>query len=159
MLPSLTSVGTLTSGTWNATVIGTLYGGTGLAITPTTIADGEILIGSNAGDAFVKSTITGTAGEITVTNGAGTITLSLATAVITSSNIITGETPTGTVNGANDTFTLANTPIVGTVKVYLNGMRQKSGAGNDYTISGSTITFEAGNIPQTGDVILTDYFT
>ena len=156
---SLTSVGTLTSGTWNATVIGTLYGGTGLAITPTTIADGEILIGSNAGDAFVKSTITGTAGEITVTNGAGTITLSLATAVITSSNIITGETPTGTVNGANDTFTLANTPIAGTVKVYLNGMRQKSGAGNDYTISGSTITFEAGNIPQTGDVILTDYFT
>lgn len=154
---SLTSVGTLTSGTWNASVIGTLYGGTGLAITPTAIADGEILIGSNAGDAFVRTTITAGTG-ISVTNGAGSITIAVAAAVITSSDIVTGETPSGTVNGSNDTFTIASTPLTGTVRVYLNGIRQKSGSGNDYQISGSTITFEAGNIPQTDDVILADYF-
>lgn len=37
---------------------------------------------------------------------------------------------------------LANTPIAGSVRPYLNGVRQNEGVGNDYTISGSIITFE-----------------
>lgn len=71
------------------------------------------------------------------------------------SNFVTEETPSGTINGSNTTFTLANTPTAGTVKLYLNGVRQKSGAGNDYTISTTTITMTTA--PVSGDVLLVDY--
>jgi hypothetical protein len=71
------------------------------------------------------------------------------------SNFVTEETPSGTINGSNTTFTLANTPTSGTVKLYLNGVRQKSGAGNDYTISTNTITMATA--PVSGDVLLVDY--
>lgn len=67
------------------------------------------------------------------------------------------EVPSGTVNGSNDTFTLAGTPASGTLRLYKNGLRQKAGAGNDYTLATATITFLAGNIPQTGDTLLADY--
>jgi hypothetical protein len=76
---------------------------------------------------------------------------------LTAANIIESETPTGSVNGINDTFTLANTPVAGSVKLYKNGIRQRAGAGNDYTIASGTITFLAGNLPQTGDILLVDY--
>lgn len=70
---------------------------------------------------------------------------------------VENEVPSGTINGTNDTFTLANTPNSGTLALYANGLRLKSGSGNDYTISGDTITFLTGAIPQTGDVLLADY--
>lgn len=67
------------------------------------------------------------------------------------------ETPTGTINGTNDEFTLANTPVSGTEQVYLNGVLQDEGASDDYTISGSTITFSTA--PETGDKLLVTYLT
>jgi hypothetical protein len=70
-------------------------------------------------------------------------------------NFVIEETPSGSINGSNTTFTLANTPTSGTVKLYLNGVRQKSGAGNDYTISTNTITMTTA--PVSGDVLLADY--
>lgn len=77
---------------------------------------------------------------------------------LTPTNFVFSEVPTGTVNGSNAAFTIANTPTAGTVQVYVNGVRQKVGTGNDYTITGTTITFEAGTaIPVTGDVIQVDY--
>lgn len=52
------------------------------------------------------------------------------------------EVPSGSVNGTNVTFTISNAPAVaGTEQVFLNGLLQFSGAGDDYTISGGTITF------------------
>lgn len=69
----------------------------------------------------------------------------------------TEEVPSGTVNGSNDTFTLSNSPLSNTLNLFLNGLRQKSGASNDYTLSGSTITFTAGMIPQTGDSLIAQY--
>ncbi len=68
---------------------------------------------------------------------------------------ITNETPTGTVNGSNVTFTLANAPAAGTLQLYRNGVRQQAGAGADYTLSGSTITFAVS--PLSGDILLADY--
>lgn len=72
-------------------------------------------------------------------------------------DFVFGEEPTGTIDGTNDAFTLANTPHSGTVRVYLNGVRMNEGAGNDYTISTDTITFESNQIPQTDDILLVDY--
>lgn len=71
------------------------------------------------------------------------------------SNFVTEEIPTGAINGSNTNYSLAYTPTVGTVRVFLNGVRQRSGAGNDYTISTSIITFTTA--PIAGDVILVDY--
>jgi hypothetical protein len=70
---------------------------------------------------------------------------------------VTRETPSGTVNGSNVTFTLANTPVSGSESIYVNGILQDSGAGNDYTISSGTITFLTGAIPQTGDKVRVSY--
>lgn len=74
---------------------------------------------------------------------------------IGASNIVTRETPTGSVNGANTTFTLANTPTAGSEEVYLNGLLQEPGAGNDYTIATNTITMLAA--PLTGDRLRVNY--
>jgi len=60
---------------------------------------------------------------------------------ISDSDVITNEIPTGLINSSNTEFTLANTPVVGTVTVFLNGLFQAQGSGFDYTISGDTITF------------------
>lgn len=65
------------------------------------------------------------------------------------------ETPSGSVNGSNTAFVLANTPASGMEEVYLNGILQEPGAGNDYTISTNTITYLTA--PLTGDKIRVSY--
>jgi hypothetical protein len=70
------------------------------------------------------------------------------------SNFVTRETPSGSVNGANTTFTLANTPTAGSEEVFLNGMLQEPG-GNDYTISTATITMATA--PLTGERLRVNY--
>ncbi len=66
-----------------------------------------------------------------------------------------GEVPSGTVNGTNPTFTLANTPVAGTVAFYIDGLRML--LGSDYTIASAVITVLTGAIPQTGDLLQADY--
>lgn len=74
---------------------------------------------------------------------------------LSSANFVDKEVPSGSINGSNVTFTLANTPTAGTEHVYLNGILQESGAGNDYTISGAVITYLAA--PLSGDKIRVSY--
>lgn len=66
------------------------------------------------------------------------------------------EVPAGTKNGTNTDFTLANTPVSGMEMVFLNGILQNGGAGNDYTISTNTITFAVA--PISTDTILVTYW-
>jgi len=66
---SLTSVGTIGTGVWNGTTIGTLYGGTG----QTTYTDGQLLIGKTDGT-LAKSTLTA-GSNISITNGDGSISI------------------------------------------------------------------------------------
>jgi hypothetical protein len=56
------------------------------------------------------------------------------------SNFVDAEVPAGAMNGSNVTFTLANTPTSGTLRLQANGIGLTAGAGNDYTLSGNTIT-------------------
>jgi hypothetical protein len=65
------------------------------------------------------------------------------------------EVPTGLIDGANDTYTLANTPSLGSLSVYLNGLFQQEGAGLDYQIAGNSIVFVIP--PETGDEIVVSY--
>jgi len=78
-----------------------------------------------------------------------------STAGLTASNFVTNETPAGTVNGSNVTFTLAATPTAGSEEVYIENVKLISGAGNDYTISGAVITMLAA--PLTGERVRVSY--
>lgn len=71
------------------------------------------------------------------------------------SNFVEKEVPSGSINGSNVTFTLANTPVAGTEHVYVNGVLMESGAGNDYTITGATITLATA--PASGEKIRVSY--
>ena len=68
---------------------------------------------------------------------------------------VDAETPAGTIDGANDTFGLDFTPDG--LQLFKNGLLMREGSGNDYQISGSTVTFEAAQIPGAGDILLAFY--
>jgi hypothetical protein len=75
---------------------------------------------------------------------------------LASSNIIIRETPSGTIDGANAVFNLVAIPTpANTEMVFLNGILQEPGAGNDYTISGLAITFVTA--PPVGSRIKANY--
>ena len=59
---------------------------------------------------------------------------------LASTNFVDKEIPSGLINGANATYTLSNTPTTGSEHLYVNGILQESGSGNDYTIAAATIT-------------------
>ena len=62
-----------------------------------------------------------------------------------------GEAPTD--SGDQTNFTLANTPVAGTLRLYRGGAYQQATV--DYTLSGGTITLTA--VLQSGEVLLADY--
>lgn len=144
------------AGTWDSAYSITNAGAGGGTVTTVSVSTANGFAGSVSNPTTtpaitVSTTITG------VLKGNGTA-ISAATAgtdyMAPSSHVIR-ETPTGLVNGANTTYTLANSPIAGTEQVYLNGLLQEPGAGNDYTISGTTITYLTA--PITGDRLRVTY--
>jgi len=66
------------------------------------------------------------------------------------------ETPNGTMNGSNAAFTLALAPNpAGSLLLFRNGLLQKAGV--DYTLTGSSISFQPGSVPQPGDLLQASY--
>lgn len=113
-----------------------------------TLTSTNLLVGngSNVATAVAMS------GDATMDN-AGAVTV--ASDIVKDADVITREAPGGAINSANTAYTLANTPVAGSEEVYLNGVLQQSGGGNDYTISGLDITYLAA--PDTGSIILVTY--
>jgi len=116
----ITSVGTITTGTWSATTIAVDKGGTG----QTSYIDGELLIGNTTGNTLTKATLTGTTNQITVTNGAGSITLS------TPQDLHTGASPTFAALKVNGDLTVDTT----TLKVDSVNNRVGIGVSPSYTL-------------------------
>lgn len=67
---------------------------------------------------------------------------------------VENETPSGAIDGANKTFTLAYTPIANSVKLYMNAIRMM--LNSDFTVVGATITL-LGDAPEVGMNLLCDY--
>jgi hypothetical protein len=66
------------------------------------------------------------------------------------------EVPGGTVDGANTTFTLTHAPSpIASLILFRNGLLLKQGA--DFAITGNTLTFFLGAIPQPGDLMAASY--
>jgi hypothetical protein len=85
-----------------------------------------------------------------------TILASFRTSAVAGVTFVDAETPAGLVNGTNTTFTLANVPNPSTsLALYRNGLRMQTGG--DYSLSGSTITFLTGQLPQSGDTLVCSY--
>lgn len=61
---------------------------------------------------------------------------------------------TGTQDSANKIFAIANAVSAGSEQVFINGQLLAPGATNDYVISGTTVTFQAGfTAPSATDVL------
>lgn len=122
----------------------------GAIVEAAALTNGQLLIGST-GAAPVAASLTAGSG-ISITPGAGTITI----AQTSTFTFVDEEVPSGTQDDSNVTFTLANAPSpTSSLHLYVNGVRQKSGGGNDYTLSGSTITFAVA--PSASDNLVADY--
>ncbi len=89
---SLTSVGTISTGTWSASTIAVDKGGTG----QTSYTNGQLLIGNTTGNTLSKATLTA-GSNITITNGAGSIEIAGTAGTVTSVDVSggTGLTATG----------------------------------------------------------------
>jgi hypothetical protein len=159
---SITTLGTITTGTWNGTAIGTQYGGTGL--NASTAANGQLLIGNGSG--LSLGAITGTTDQITVTNGAGTIGLSLPTNVTVAGTITGGTlastgaiTAVGSVTGA----ALTTTGAVTANSLIASGTNKFAGTGTAVASSTSTVVTNASvtanssivAVMNSGDIIIT----
>jgi hypothetical protein len=59
-----------------------------------------------------------------------------------------------TVSGTQ-VFSLPDSPVSGTVQIYVNGLLQEPGPGKDYAISGQTISFTAAL--EIDDILLASY--
>lgn len=78
-------LGTITSGTWNATTIAVNRGGTGQI----SYTDGQLLIGNSTGNTLSKATLTaGT--NVAITNGSGSITVNAFTATQNANLVFAG---------------------------------------------------------------------
>ena len=66
------------------------------------------------------------------------------------------ETPSGSVDGTNVTFLLSKAPSpASSLELYRNGLQLRRGT--DYSLSGFTLTFFTGSIPQLGDLLIARY--
>jgi phage-related tail fiber protein len=110
---------------------------------------GQVYI-ANASGVLTPTTLSG---DVSTVSSSGEVTL--VHNVLKATDYVVRESPTGSVNGSNVAFTLAYTPVSGAESVFLNGILQEPGAGNDYTISTNTITFA--DAPVSGDRIRVSY--
>lgn len=152
---TVTSIGSA-AGAWDAAY--TAAGGSG-SVTTTSVVTANGFAGTVANASTTPAiTLTTSVTGLIKGNGTALSAATVGTDYIAPSSIVTRETPSGLVNGSNTTYTLANTPISGTESVYLNGILLEPGAGNDYTISGATITMLAAPSGTGPDKIRVSYF-
>lgn len=108
---SITTLGTIGTGTWKGTKIGVAYGGTG--VDASSAANGQLLIGNGTG--FSLSTLTGTNNRVEVLNSAGGITLSTPQDIATDSSVQFKNIGLGIAPSASSDLLLKNGTIASSV--------------------------------------------
>lgn len=140
-------------------ILATTNGGTGVNGSATFPSSGTVMITTTGVTAAQlpnpsASTLGGTE---SLTCSAGNHLSSISTSGVPACTADSGANlnqgaPSGSINGSNVTFTLSPTPAASAnVNCFENGLQQQQGAGNDYTISGATITYLTA--PPTGTKI------
>jgi len=98
--------------------------------------------------------------NVTITTGSnGSVTIASTGGGGGSTQISMSEAVSGSINGSNKVFTVANAPSpTSSLMLFYNGQLLTQGAGEDYTLSSTTITFEAAvSAPESGSTILATY--
>ncbi|MGA3295268.1 MAG: hypothetical protein ABSE45_14970 [Candidatus Acidiferrales bacterium] len=123
--------------------------------------DGTSVPTNSAANQILVTTASATGGWSTIPNcTSGALQYNNTTQAFSCGAVLTGtfsdaETPSGSINGSNTSFTLAHTPNPSAdLQLYLNGQQLIAG-GSDYTLSTATITMTAA--PKTGDVLIAFY--
>ena len=143
---AITTLGTVTAGTWNGTTIAVANGGTG----STTLASNAVLLGN--GVSALQTVAPGSSGNVLTSNG--TTWTSLA------APILRETLDTYLATASQISFTLTQTPSAnGKIKMFRNGVKIRSSA---YTLSGTTLSYIPSNNGNTSldanDLIELYYF-
>jgi hypothetical protein len=135
------------------------FNASGGSVTTLSIVSANGLAGTVANPSTTPAvTITTSVTGIVKGNGTALSAATAGTDYFAPANFVNNETPSGSVNSSNTAFTLANTPNVNVtngVELYLNGVLLEPGAGNDFTVSGTSITMAFA--PATGDKLRVYY--
>ena len=150
-LPISTGVSGL--GTGVATALASAVTGSGGAVLATgpTISGATLSGTATISNAPILSALTGY-----VYANAGSAATASTTIPSTAFSKSTNETPTGSLNGSNTTFTLAHTPLNSSLEFYLNGQLLRPGASYDYTLATATVTMNFA--PASSDYVSAGYF-
>jgi hypothetical protein len=146
---SLTSVGTIGTGVWNGTAIGTLYGGTG----QTTYTDGQLLIGKTDGT-LAKATLTAGTG-ITITNGDGSVSIASSGGTVTS---VTGTSPIASTGGTTPDISIQDGTTTQKGAVQLEDSTSSTSTTKAATPASVKAAYDLANaaLPKTGGVLTGD---
>jgi len=116
---------------------------------------------NSAADQVLLTTASATGSWASVTNcPAGALQYATATHTFACGTVLTGtfadqEVPSGTINSANVTFTLAHTPSpAASLTCFENGVAQRA-AGADFTLATATLTYVVA--PPTGSTLVCNY--
>jgi len=122
---------------------------------PTNAAADQVIVTTGSATGAWKTLADCAAGGLALMYNATTHVFS--TIAVLSGTFVDLETPSGTIDGVNDTFPLADSPNpAGSLHLYKNGQLMLAG-GQDYTLTGNVIVYGAGAIPQIGDVHRASY--
>jgi len=146
---SITILGTVATGTWQATDVGVAYGGTGVS----TLTDGGVLLGSGSGAITAMSVLADSA--MIVGDGSGDPVAESGATLRTSIGVGTGDSPTFTAVTAGQVDVTAE----GDLRLQDNSGGQYVGLDAPATVSGSyTLTLPAaiGSVDQVLSINNTD---
>ena len=149
---SLTSVGTIATGVWNGTAIGTAYGGTG----QTTYTNGQLLIGNTTGNTLTKATLTAGSG-VTITNSTGSITIS-ATGSGGTVTSVTGTSPIASTGGATPDISIQDGTTAQKGAVQLEDSTSSASTTKAATPASVKAAYDLANaaLPKAGGVLTGD---
>lgn len=123
--------------------------------------NGTSVTTNSAADQALITTASATGAWASIPNcPSGALQYTTSTHTFACGTVLTGtfadaETPSGTINSSNVTFTLAHTPNPSAdLNCFENGVQQRAG-GQDYTLATATITY--GAAPLTGSTLICFY--
>lgn len=128
----------------------TTKGGTGL----TSVTAFALIAGGATSNANLQSLATGTSGQVLISQGSGAVP---TWGAVVDPKFFREVSFTGDQDGVNKVFTLSSAVDTNSELIFWDGVALNRGSANDYTISGTTLTFEAASPAPSADTVIRVY--